>query len=407
MNETKNLNLLMYSVKSAMEDLNYSVSSIKHYTEVWKRYLKSTDCTDLDEEDIGQFLKDTYGITDGIKVLTRYQRGALRAMNVLVYFSKFGKIYIRFPLTNPVNKETAFDLLMDEYMESLKACGCAASTTHSHGRVVQRFLHFLNDENVTRISDVDAGHITGFILEITGHRGKATYELNNMRVFFHFLYRNNLHPCDLSLFVPASNHLRVREHLPSVWQEDDIHRILQCIDTGNPVGKRDFAIILLAVRLGLRGSDIKKLQFRDINWTSGSITVIQSKTKEPLVLPLFEDIGNALIDYLKSSRPVSDQPYVFLSLRAPYAPLPRDNHLHHVLNKYIRKAGVIVTVDKSHGMHSLRHYLASKLLKQGTPLPVISGILGHKDTQSTSEYLRVDIDQLRFCTLEVEVQKHV
>lgn len=403
MNETRNLNQLMYSVKSAMEDLDYSVSSIKHYTEVWKRYLKSTDCIDLDEGDISQFLKDTYSITDGIKVLTRHQRGALRAMNVLTYFSKFGKIYIRFPLANPVNKETAFDPLMDEYMESLKTCGYAASTMRSHGRVVRRFLHFLNAGNVGRIGDVDAGHITEFILEITGHRGKATYELNNLRVFFHFLYRKDLHSCDLSLFVPASNHLRVREHLPSVWQEDDIHRILQCIDTGNPVGKRDFAIILLAVRLGLRGSDIKKLQFRDINWSMGTITVIQSKTKEPLVLPLFEDIGNALIDYLKNSRPVSGQPYVFLSLRAPYSPLSKDNHLHHVLNKYIRKADVTVTADKSHGMHSLRHYLASRLLEQGTPLPVISSILGHRDTQSTSEYLRIDIDQLRFCTLEVEV----
>ena len=87
MNETRNLNQLMYSVKSAMEDLNYSVSSIKHYTEVWKRYLKSTDCADLNEEDISQFLKDTYGITNDIEILTRYQRGALRAMNVLTHFS--------------------------------------------------------------------------------------------------------------------------------------------------------------------------------------------------------------------------------------------------------------------------------------------------------------------------------
>jgi len=407
MNETRNLNKLMYSVKSAMKDLNYSASSVKHYSEVWKRYLKSTTCTDLDERDINQFLKDTYSITDDIKVLTRYQRGALRAMNVLIYFSKFGKIYIRFPLANPVNKKTPLDPLLDEYIESLKTCGYAASTLHSHEHVVRRFLHFLNEKNVYRISDVDTGHITEFILEITGHRGKVTYELNSLRVFFRFIYRENLHSCDLSLFVPASNHLRIREHLPSVWQEDDIHGILQCIDTGNPVGKRDFAIILLAVRLGLRGSDIKKLQFRDIDWTAGTITVTQSKTKEPLVLPLFEDIGNALIDYLKSSRPVSGEPYVFLSLRAPYAPLSKDNHLHHVLNKYIRKAGISVTVDKSHGMHSLRHHLASRLLKQGTPLPVISGILGHRDTQSTSEYLRIDIDQLRFCTLEVEVQNNV
>jgi hypothetical protein len=110
MNETRNLNELMYNVKSAMEDLNYSTSSIKHYTKVWKRYLKSTDRIDLNEGNISQFLKDTYSITDGIKVLTRHQRGALRAMNVLTYFSKFGKIYIRFPLANPVTRKRLLTL---------------------------------------------------------------------------------------------------------------------------------------------------------------------------------------------------------------------------------------------------------------------------------------------------------
>jgi len=276
---------------------------------------------------------------------------------------------------------------------------------HSHERVLRRFLEFLEDDKVAQIDAVDTTHITRFILEITGHRGKVSYELNHLRIFFRFLYRKEMHSCNLSLFMPASNRLRVREHLPTIWKDDDIQRIMNCIDTGNPVGKRDLAIILLAVRLGLRGSDIKNLQFKDIDWTAGTIKIIQSKTKEAQVLPLSEDIGNVLINYLKS-RPVSKQPYVFLSLKAPYGPLSKNNHLHHVLNKYIKKAGVTITADKSHGMHSMRHHLASKLLKQGTPLPVISGILGHRDTQSTSEYLRVDVDQLRFCTLEVEGKQH-
>ena len=201
--------------------------------------------------------------------------------------------------------------------------------------------------------------------------------------------------------MPASNKLKRREHLPSVWNADDIQSILQCIDTGNPVGKRDYAMILLAIQLGMRGSDIKNLKFRDIDWDKETITVVQAKTKEPVALPLVEDVGMALIDYLKNSRPISDQPYVFLALRAPYNPLSHDNHLHQVLNKYINRSGVTVTADKSHGMHSMRHTLASRLLKQGTPLPVISGILGHRDSNTTAEYLRVDVEQLRSCTLDL------
>jgi integrase/recombinase XerD len=247
-------------------------------------------------------------------------------------------------------------------------------------------------------------HISSFILEITGHRSKVSYELNSLRVFFHYLYQNGLHDTDLTLFLPASNKLKSREHLPSVWEKDDIVSILSCIDRGNPTGKRDYAIILLALRLGLRGSDIKGLKLSEINWEQDTITIVQQKTKEPIALPLSAEVGFAIVDYLKNARPISRQPYVFLALRAPYNPLPQDNHLHQVLNKYIKKAGIIITVDRSHGMHSMRHTLASKLLKQRTPLPVISGILGHRDSNVTAEYLRVDIDQLRSCTLGLEVQ---
>ena len=112
----------------------------------------------------------------------------------------------------------------------------------------------------------------------------------------------------------------------------------------------------------------------------------------------------ALIDYLREGRPVSSEPHVFLALRAPYQPLSRDNHLHQVLNKYIRRSGVVLYVDQAHGMHSLRHTLASALLEQGTPLPVISGIFGHRDSNTTMEYLRISVEQLRSCTLEMEVR---
>ena len=207
-----------------------------------------------------------------------------------------------------------------------------------------------------------------------------------------------------ALFIPASNRLRLREHLPSIWEEDDVSAILKCVDRNNPVGKRDYAMLLLAVRLGLRVSDIKKLRFSDIDWEKETLTVTQQKTKELLVLPLTNEIGMALIDYLREGRPVSSEPYLFLALRAPYQPLSKDNHLHQVLNKYIRRSGVVLYADKAHGMHSMRHTLASGLLRQGTPLPVISGILGHRDSNTTMEYLRIGVEQLRSCTLEIEVQ---
>ena len=403
MTETQNLQQLMEDMASKMESLGYSQSSMQHYREVWNRYLKHTTHTGIDRHDINQFLSECYGISEDTNSPTRYQRGANRAMNVLAYYAEFGKIYIRFPLSAPLNTQTPFDFILAEFTAMLKESGYAASTIHTHERVITRFLQFLRDDDVRSVQDISTAQITSFILEITGHRGKVSYELGSLRTFFRYLFQNGMHENDLTLFVPASNKLKSREHLPSVWSSDDIKSILQCIDTKSPVGKRDYAMILLAIRLGLRGSDIKNLQFRDIDWDKEIITVVQSKTKEPVALPLMENVGTALADYLRNSRPISDQPYVFLALRAPYNQLSRNNHLHQVLNKYINRSGITVTADKSHGMHSMRHTLASKLLKQGTPLPVISGILGHRDSNTTAEYLRVDIEQLRSCTLNLEV----
>lgn len=407
LNQNNSLYQIMSDAATEMKRLGYTENSLKHYWDVWKRYLKYTVVNDIDRTDMDSFLKEKYSYDRGSDVLTtRNQRTAVRALNVLEYFAEYGKIYIRFPLKSPLDTDNPFRKESSTFLSNLKENGYSKATMHTHERVIIRFLHFLKDEGLASIAEFNEKHISDFILEITGHRGKVSYETGSLRKFFRYLYQEGQTAKDYSLFIPACNRLKSREHLPTVWEEDDINRILHSIDTGNPVGKRDFAMILLAVRLGLRGSDIKNLCFSDINWEAETITITQVKTKEPVVLPLIESIGMALVDYLKYSRPISDQPYIFLALRAPYNPLSSENHLHQVLNKYISRSGVIITADKSHGMHSMRHTLASGLLKQGTPLPVISGILGHRDSNTTAEYLRVDIEQLRSCTLGLEVEEH-
>lgn len=404
MTHENNLRHLMERAASEMEKLGYSSNSMKHYWEVWNRYLKFTNENTVNRTDMDSFLADQYGIDTHSRKLTRYQRNALRAMNVLEYYSKTEKIYIRFPLADPAPIDNRLTPAVERFVLWMRENGYAETTIHTHERVARRFLDSAASYGLEDTASLDASHISNFTMEITGHRGKVSYELNSLRVFFRYLHRNGMTTKNPGLFIPASNRLRIREHLPAVWKEEDVSAILQCVDRGNPVGKRDYAMILLAVRLGLRGSDIKKLCFSDIDWEKETLTVTQQKTKELLILPLTNEIGMALIDYLREGRPVSSEPHVFLALRAPYQPLSRDNHLHQVLNKYIRRSGIVLYADQAHGMHSLRHTLASALLEQGTPLPVISGILGHRDSNTTMEYLRISVEQLRSCTLEMEVR---
>ena len=167
---------------------------------------------------------------------TRYQRTALRAMNVLEHFSRTGKIHIRFPVVSPPPMDSGFSAVLKSFVCWLHESDHAASTIHVHERVVARFLDSVVSQGLKEISSVNTGHVSTFILEITAHRGKVSYELNSLRVFFRYLYQEELIPEDLILFLPATNRLSILEHLPSIWGAGDVEAILRCIDRGNPVG---------------------------------------------------------------------------------------------------------------------------------------------------------------------------
>ena len=168
------------------------------------------------------------------------------------------------------------------------------------------------------------------------------------------------------------------------------------------MGKRDYAIILLACRLGLRVSDIKKLMFNNFHWENNELVFIQSKTKNNLSLPLTQDVGWAVIDYLKYGRPKVESSYIFIRHLAPFLPFSEDDHLHQMIAKYMRLAHIPVSSKKKVGMYSLRHTLASLLMENDTPLPIISDIIGHADSNTTAIYLKVDISKLKQCPLDIK-----
>lgn len=177
--------------------------------------------------------------------------------------------------------------------------------------------------------------------------------------------------------------------------------ILDAIDFGNPCGKRNYAIVLLLARCGLRAGDIADLRFSDIDWETQTISRIQQKTGNVLGLPLFNDVGEAIIDYLKNSRPESNSDHVFIQHKPPFTHFG-GSAVGSMVNHLIWKAGQ-KTGKRKCGSHALRHSLASRLLENDVPLPVISEILGHTNTKTTMEYLRIDVERLRACALEVRV----
>ena len=148
----------------------------------------------------------------------------------------------------------------------------------------------------------------------------------------------------------------------------------------------------MTAKLGLRSGNICNLKFENIDWEQSRISLVQHKTGRTLTLPLFEDVGLALIDYLKFGRPQCDSQHIFVRYRAPIEPFI-SRSIYPMVSSYIAKADLLVQ-GKKRGPHALRHSLASRLLEENIPLPVISEILGHADTNTTAVYLTIDIEKL-------------
>ena len=157
---------------------------------------------------------------------------------------------------------------------------------------------------------------------------------------------------------------------------------------------------MLAAFLGIRAGDISRLGMSSIKWESESIEFIQSKTGRFLQLPLLPEIKFAILDYLKDSRPKTESDNIFVKHRAPYTPFSEMNSFYHVLNKYLNG---IDLKDRKHGLHSLRFSVASNMLSNGTPITTICNVLGHTYSDTTKQYLKIDIDNLRIAALEVVV----
>jgi integrase len=183
-------------------------------------------------------------------------------------------------------------------------------------------------------------------------------------------------------------------------------RLLNVVDRSSPRGKRDYAILLLACRLGLRLGDIQALRLDDLKWDTAAIEFAQSKTGAPLCLPMTEEVGEALIDYLQFGRPQTAYRELFLRAQPPFTPLADDGRFYDIVKYWRELAGIRFRSKQHCGLHSLRHTLATQLVREQTPIHVISQILGHATTASTMIYAKADVEALRGAALNPEEVRH-
>lgn len=273
-----------------------------------------------------------------------------------------------------------------------------SSTIREYKFVVNEFNEYLNSNNVSIISSNNIIDYFASFSKDCLHPHAFYHRTTIIKKLLSFLYENKYIDNDLSKIVPKAKYKRPKE-LPSTYSSEEISKILNSIDRNSKVGKRDYAMICLAVYLGLRAGDIVNLKFENIDWENNQINLIMNKTNKEISLPLLPEVGNAILDYIKNSRRKCNLKEIFISSNGKYSPVTSST-LYSKVKHYISLSQIDVK-GRKRGPHSLRHSLATRMLKKGQTLPVISEALGHSDTQVTTIYTSIDFNSLKDCALEV------
>jgi integrase len=289
------------------------------------------------------------------------------------------------------NCPLCFSKWFDKYIESLEKHGYRKSTVAIRMRNAARLLNRLRGA-VSSLEDLTAADLYGIFTQYEW----TSVTRDSTKNLLLFLFENGVTKSDLSACVPK---LRRPQPLPSVYTGKEVARLLSSVDRTTDIGKRDYAIIILAAHLGLRSSDIVNLSFRDIDIKTKTIGITQVKTLRPITLVMNNDVEEAINDYIRNGRPETSSDKIFINSRAPYAPLGASAG-YEIARRHFSRAG-IEEQGRRKGTRALHASFTSALIRNGVPYAVVQEAMGHEDPESAKYYVRVDVSRLRACALDV------
>ena len=402
---------LISGLEQELLRLGYTKGSMTFYRRRWNQLMAYAE--DRGEcyytEQLGMdFLKEFFGITqeDFSRTLPQAETQEIRVVRMVGDFQLHHAVLRRYLKHKEILTTPFFVDIRSRFRSSCEKKGYSQVTTEHYVKQSSYLMDYLAAQGMDDFTAVTLDTVNAYIRTLAGFSYKTVEQhICSLRAFFRFLNQEGIMPDDLAAKMPMVK-ARKQTAIPSVWTQEELKQLVRAIDRGSPKGKRDYAIILIACRLGLRCTDIKNLCFENFNWTEKKLCFTQSKTGQPMELPLVPDVGLAVIDYLKYGRPKVDSSRIFVRHTAPFLPFAEGDHLDQLIRAYMVKAHIPMR-GKHRGMHSLRHTMASVLLEKDTPLPVISDIIGHLDTNSTAVYLKVDMERLAECPLDFEEVIHL
>jgi len=384
-----------------MEERGYSEATIKTYEKIWRMlsaYAQKNNHDQYSTAFAHDFLESKFGdLADFPRTCT--QSEYFRGLNKLDEYYMYGFVSSKRPRKKAYVFPDGFDEQIRGYIDKRKSEGLSEKRIQVFMLYLERFSHFCVDIGLKQIAQISGDHINQYLAYIIKYTvSTVTNSICCIRAFLAYLYERGSIGQDISRLLPKVKHSS-EDTIPSAYSREEVDSILKCIDRSSPTGIRNYAMLLLASRLGLRASDICGLTFQCIDWEENRISLVTEKTDKQGVLPLLNEVGEAIIEYLKV-RPFSGSSEVFLRVQPPYVRLT-STALYWITSEYIRRSKIHVPQGKKHGPHALRHSLSSIMLESSVPLPIISDILIHSSTDTTKVYLKIDVRQLRECALEV------
>ncbi len=366
--------------------LQYSTTTINNYLSLTVRFSQWLDQQNI--ELMGQSVSEVTGNWQAATISTRRKPyGCLKS--ILEVLLSEGVIFHR----TDVSTLTPIELCLHRYQAYLfKQRNLTKETVSYYVYYVRRFLQYCFGSCAVHLCELSAQDVTGFARaeasRLNCPRTMRTVT-TSMRSFLRYVHGQARHMPDLAGQVPkvASPSFKT---IPRAIAPDEVEKLLRCIDRGTAIGKRNYAILLLLSRLGLRAIEVSKLSLDDFDWKHAAVTVTLKGGRRSLY-PLSDQIGQAIVDYLQHARPQSSQRRVFLRTCAPFHGISTSS-VRQVVRSCIELAGV---ESPTKGPHQFRHGLATQMLRCGAALDEIGDVLGHRDSDTTRIYVKVDISALR------------
>lgn len=307
-------------------------------------------------------------------------------MNAALYRENF---ITHVKMTPPPVLPPSLEDLLIRYKKHCITKGLRRSSIQHYESRCRIFLSCLSDVGVNDTSNITVSAISKAFL-----RQPSISNFAPIRTFLRFLFKAEHLEKDYSSLIP---HFKRPQPVPSVYSVHEVQKIEEKIVSNTSFGKRNYAMLLLATRLGLRAGDIVTMTFDELDFQSDTIRIIQNKTRVHLELPMLPCIRDALVDYIQNYRGSSTSEYVFLSLHPPFTALSVA-----AFGRYMRLAMKDAQIDigsRKSGPHAMRSSLASAMVNDNVPYEVVRRTLGHSSANAVKNYAKLDVEQLKLYTL--------